>query len=31
MQKIEKIHSVNPEKNVSQMDRETDRWADKQD
>ena len=30
MLKIKKIHWVDPEKNVSQMGGQTDRWTDKQ-
>ena len=31
MQKTKNIHWVDPEKNVSQTDRQTDRWTDEQD
>ena len=31
MQKIKKTHRVDPEKNKSQMDGQTDRWAVEQD
>ena len=31
MQKIKETHKVDPEKNASQTDGETDRWTDEQD
>ena len=31
MQKIKKIPFVDPEKNLSQTDGQTDRWTDKED
>ena len=31
MQTIKKTHRVDPEKNESQTDGETDRWTDEQD
>ena len=30
MQKIKNIYCVDPEKNVSQTNRQTDRWTDEQ-